>query len=91
MRHAAGRGGPHLQGVGAPPSGTQRVSSARYLLTSHPTPSLPTSGAWGGPGWGLAAPTPVVPPFTLTYLCRGTRKEREWEGRAQLAPPQLRA
>lgn len=86
MRRAAGRGGPHGQGVGAPPSGTQRASSARYLLTSHhPPPDLPTSRGLGGPGAGVVAPAPVVPPFTLTYLHGGT-KERGWEGGAQPAP-----
>lgn len=90
MRRAVGRGGPHKQGVGAPPSGTQRVSSAHYLLTSHPSPpNLPTSRGLGGPGVGLVAPAPAVPPFTLTYLYMGT-KERGWEGRAQPAPPLLR-
>lgn len=64
MRQAVGRGGPHKQGVGAPPSGTQRVSSAHYLLTSHPSPpNLPTSRGLGGPGVGLVAPAPAVPPL----------------------------
>lgn len=75
MRRAVGRGGPHKQGVGAPPSGTQRVSSAHYLLTSHPSPpNLPTSRGLGGPGVGLVAPAPAVPPFTLTYLYMGTKE-----------------
>lgn len=91
MRRAAGRGGPHKQGVGAPPSGTQRASSARYLLTSHrhPRPTSPPPGAWGGPGQGWWPQPQLCPPFTLTYLYGGTQ-EWGWEGRAQLAPPLLK-
>lgn len=85
MRQAVGRGGPHKQGVGAPPSGTQRVSSAHYLLTSHPTPpNLPTSRGLGGPGVGLVAPAPAVPPLHPHLPVRGD--QGGWEGRAQLVP-----
>ena len=75
MRRAAGRGGPHEQGVGAPPLGTQRVSSAHYLLTSHPSPTQPPHlQGLGGARGGVLAPAPAVPPFTLTYLYRGTKE-----------------
>lgn len=71
MRRAAGMGGPHEQGVGAPlraPEGFLSMSPAG----PSPAPASPLRGS-GGPGVG-GAPTPRCAPPSPSLTCAGDGK-----------------